>query len=171
MDGDCGKGMISTQELSFFWGQQRGVIMNYQITWPACNGTYNKNMYTGLAETINSFMDVLTTKKSEGNEAMSEMTKNNKVVPYSAYISTTITVEEMILQRSASGDTVFSYSKSMQQFDIVVEDNGEEKNYIIKGVDATGKLFAKNFDPKRQDPTYTEFPSFAALCLKNDRKS
>ena len=147
--------------------------MNYQITWPACNGTYNKNMYTGLAETINSFMDVLTTKSTEGNEAMGEMTemKNNKVVPYSAYLSTTITVEEMILQRSASGDVVFSYSKSMQQFDIVVEDNGEEKNYIIKGVDATGKLFAKNFDPKRQDPTYTDFPSFATLCMSLDNSA
>ncbi|MCR4685983.1 MAG: hypothetical protein K5659_00250 [Lachnospiraceae bacterium] len=147
--------------------------MSYQITWPACYGTSGKNMYTGLAETINSFMDVLTTKNSEGSEEMRDLgeLKNNKVVPYTAYLSTTITVEEMILQRSASGDIVFSYSKSMQQFDIVMEDNGEEKNYIIKGVDACGKMFARQFDPKRQDPTYTDFPSFAALCLSLDNSA
>lgn len=84
---------------------------------------------------------------------------------YSRRISAKFKTEELIANNTENGETIYSYQASAQQFEIMINVNGDERKYFIKGIDGEGNVFEKEFDPYEVDPENTDYTEFTALCL------
>ncbi|MCI9464578.1 MAG: hypothetical protein HFI48_11965 [Lachnospiraceae bacterium] len=59
----------------------------------------------------------------------------------------------------------YAYQASIRQYETIIRVNGDERCYLIRGIDDEGKLFEKEFDPYEVDPESTDYTEFTALCL------
>lgn len=84
---------------------------------------------------------------------------------YSRRISAKFKTEELTANNIENGETIYSYQASEQQFEIIINVNGNERKYLIKGIDSGGNVFEKEFDPYEVDPEKADYTEFTALCL------
>lgn len=88
----------------------------------------------------------------------------NKGNSYTRIVSATVMNSELRTTTGANGITAFSYQGVMQQFEIRIDVNGDDRKYTAIGTDKDGKKFEKEIDPYNVDPTDADFTEFAALC-------
>ena len=88
----------------------------------------------------------------------------NKGNSYTRIVSATVMNSELRTTTGEGGITAFSYQGVMQQFEIRIDVNGDDRKYTAIGTDKDGKPFEKEIDPYNVDPTDADFTEFAALC-------
>ncbi len=88
----------------------------------------------------------------------------NKGNSYTRIVSATVMNSELCTTTGEGGITAFSYQGVMQQFEIRIDVNGDDRKYTAIGTDKDGKPFEKEIDPYNVDPTDADFTEFAALC-------
>ncbi len=88
----------------------------------------------------------------------------NKGNSYTRIVSAKVMSSEFCATAGANGTTAFSYQGVMQQFEIRIDVNGDDRKYTAIGTDKDGKAFEKEIDPYNVDPTDSDFTEFAALC-------
>ena len=91
---------------------------------------------------------------------------------YSRRITADFRTEMLTANRNENGEVCYSYEASRQKFEVIINVNGDERNYLIKGTDKEGNPFEKEFDPYDIDPENADYTEFTALCLyiqKTDR--
>ncbi|SHJ44197.1 hypothetical protein [Pseudobutyrivibrio xylanivorans] len=88
----------------------------------------------------------------------------NKGNSYTRIVSATVMNSELRTTTGANGITAFSYQGVMQQFEIRIDVNGDDRKYTAIGTDKDGKQFEKEIDPYNVAPTDADFTEFAALC-------
>ena len=88
----------------------------------------------------------------------------NKGNSYTRIVSATVMNSELRTTTGANGITAFSYQGVMQQFEIRIDVNGDDRKYTAIGTDKDGQSFEKEIDPYNVDPTDADFTEFAALC-------
>lgn len=95
-----------------------------------------------------------------------ELTENgkNNGNSYTRIVSATVMNSELRTTTGEGGITAFSYQGVMQQFEIRIDVNGDDRKYTAIGTDKDGKPFEKEIDPYNVDPTDADFTEFAALC-------
>ena len=104
--------------------------------------------------------------KAEGLEAA------KAPLSYSRRITADFRTEMLTANRNKNGEVCYSYEASRQKFEVIINVNGDERNYLIKGTDKEGNYFEKEFDPYDIDPENADYTEFTALCLyiqKTDR--
>lgn len=84
---------------------------------------------------------------------------------YSRLISANIKTKEMIAEANSRGEVIYSYRETEQQFNILINSDGEKKTYTIHGFDENGNEIEEEFDPYNLDPEAMNYPEFSALCL------
>lgn len=115
-----------------------------------------------IAEVAPELMKVEADKRNAGDGSVTEPAAP---LNYSRRISAKFKTEELIANSTENGETIYSYQASEQQFEIVININGDERNYFIKGIDGDGKAFEKEFNPYEVDPENADYTEFTALCL------
>jgi len=95
-----------------------------------------------------------------------ELTENgkNNGNSYTRIVSATVMNSELRTTTGEGGITAFSYQGLMQQFEIRIDVNGDDRKYTAIGTDKDGKPFEKEIDPYNVDPTDADFTEFAAIC-------
>ena len=95
-----------------------------------------------------------------------EFTENgkNNGNSYTRIVSATVMNSELRTTTGEGGITAFSYQGVMQQFEIRIDVNGDDRKYTAIGTDKDGNQFEKEIDPYNVDPTDADFTEFAALC-------
>ena len=88
----------------------------------------------------------------------------NKGNSYTRIVSATVMNSELRTTTGTNGITAFSYQGVMQQFEIRIDVNGDDRKYTAIGTDKDGQPFEKEIDPYNVDPTDADFTEFAALC-------
>lgn len=86
-------------------------------------------------------------------------------VKYARRITADFKKSEINANQSEDGEVCYDYQAQMQHFEIIIRVNGDERKYLIKGIDGDGKEFEKEFDPYHVDPEHTDYTEFTALCL------
>ena len=84
---------------------------------------------------------------------------------YSRLISANIKTKEAIAEANSRGEVIYSYRETEQQFNILINSDGEKKTYTIHGFDENGNEIEEEFDPYNLDPEAMNYPEFSALCL------
>ncbi len=101
-----------------------------------------------------------------------EPVKAETPLSYSRRITADFRTEMLTANRNENGEVCYSYEASRQKFEVIINVNGDERNYLIKGIDSEGNSFEKEFDPYDIDPENADYTEFTALCLyiqKTDR--
>ena len=101
-----------------------------------------------------------------------EPVKAEASLSYSRRITADFRTEMLTASRNENGKVCYSYEASRQKFEVIINVNGDERNYLIKGTDNEGNPFEKEFDPYDIDPENADYTEFTALCLyiqKTDR--
>lgn len=121
--------------------------------------------FSNFANKDTSFENALKTTSDEQLNTQ-ELTDGgkNKGNSYTRIVSATVMNSELRTTTGASGITAFSYQGVMQQFEIRIDVNGDDRKYTAIGTDKDGKTFEKEIDPYNVDPTDADFTEFAALC-------
>ena len=121
--------------------------------------------FSNFANKDTSFENALKTTSDEQLNTQ-ELTDGgkNKGNSYTRIVSATVMNSELQTITGASGITAFSYQGVMQQFEIRIDVNGDDRKYTAIGTDKDGKPFEKEIDPYNVDPTDADFTEFAALC-------
>ena len=91
---------------------------------------------------------------------------------YSRRITADFRTEMLTANRNKNGEVCYSYEASRQKFEVIINVNGDERKYLIRGTDSEGHSFEKEFDPYDVDPENADYTEFTALCLyiqKTDR--
>lgn len=134
----------------------------------AFHGEYAKSPSKGtksamqwLAESAPEFMNP---GKGEKHGEKTEL-QPKAPLSYSRRITASFKMEEFHASQSEKGETIYAYHASRQQFEVIINVNGDERDYSIKGIDAEGKTFEKKFDPYEVDPENADYTEFTALCL------
>lgn len=83
---------------------------------------------------------------------------------YSRRITASFKTRELTIKESGA-ESSYSCQASMQNFEILIKVNGDERNYVIHGIDGEGNAFEKEFDPYQIDPENADYTEFTALCL------
>ena len=116
----------------------------------------------------NKDTDFVKAMKASSDEQLNttEVTEDskNKGNSYTRVVSATVMNSELRTTTGANGITAFSYQGVMQQFEIRIDVNGDDRKYTAIGTDKDGKKFEKEIDPYNVDPTDADFTEFAALC-------
>lgn len=138
---------------------------------------WNRNFYNGnpkstakggkdalkwLADTAPELLS--SGKQGEEEKTGTDITSKTPL-SYSRRITAKFRTEELAFSQSKDGEVCYSYQASMQQFEILINVNGDERNYLIKGTDSEGNSFEKEFDPYQVDPENADYMEFTALCL------
>ena len=121
--------------------------------------------FSNFANKDTSFENALKTTSDEQLNTQ-ELTDGgeNKGNSYTRIVSATVMNSELRTTTGTSGITAFSYQGVMQQFEIRIDVNGDDRKYTAIGTDKDGKPFEKEIDPYNVDPTDADFTEFAALC-------
>ena len=98
-------------------------------------------------------------------KASSAANRGGGAIPYTRCITANIKTQEMLASRSEDGEMIYSYQSSEQEFRILIDSDGTNKSYRIKGTLENGEEFEREFDPYNVDMEYTDLPEFSALCL------
>ena len=117
------------------------------------------------SEELSSFEAAARSRLNEDNSDTGEAVRKSSSVPYTRCITANIKTQQMLATTSENGEMLYSYSSSEQHFQILINSDGNNKSYIIKGIDENGEEFEREFDPYAVDPENIEFPEFSALCL------
>ncbi len=80
-------------------------------------------------------------------------------------ISASINTKEMQATKNEAGEVMYSYKETSLSFDIVINSDGTDKTYTIKGIDENGDEFEREFDPYNLDKEEMDYPEFSALCM------
>ncbi|SOC06157.1 hypothetical protein [Pseudobutyrivibrio ruminis] len=121
--------------------------------------------FSNFANKDTSFENALKTTSDEQLNTQ-ELTDGgkNKGNSYTRIVSATVMNSELRTTTGEGGITAFSYQGVMQQFEIRIDVNGDDRKYTAIGTDKDGKPFEKEIDPYNVDPTDADFTEFAALC-------
>jgi len=121
--------------------------------------------FSHFANKDTSFENALKTTSDEqlNTQELTDVGKN-KGNSYTRIVSATVMNSELRTTTGASGITAFSYQGVMQQFEIRIDVNGDDRKYTAIGTDKDRKPFEKEIDPYNVDPTDADFTEFAALC-------
>lgn len=121
--------------------------------------------FSNFANKDISFENALKTTSDEQLNTQ-ELTDGgkNKGNSYTRIVSATVMNSELRTTTGEGGITAFSYQGVMQQFEIRIDVNGDDRKYTAIGTDKDGKSFEKEIDPYDVDPTDADFTEFAALC-------
>ncbi len=121
--------------------------------------------FSNFANKDTSFENALKTTSDEQLNTQ-ELTDGgkNKGNSYTRIVSATVMNSELRTTTGEGGITAFSYQGVMQQFEIRIDVNGDDRKYTAIGIDKDGKTFEKEIDPYNVDPTDADFTEFAALC-------
>ncbi|SEK79773.1 hypothetical protein SAMN02910377_01843 [Pseudobutyrivibrio ruminis] len=121
--------------------------------------------FSNFANKDTSFENALKTTSDEQLNTQ-ELTDGggNKGNSYTRIVSATVMNSELRTTTGEGGITAFSYQGVMQQFEIRIDVNGDDRKYTAIGTDKDGKPFEKEIDPYNVDPTDADFTGFAALC-------
>ncbi|SET06784.1 hypothetical protein SAMN02910413_1723 [Pseudobutyrivibrio sp. C4] len=121
--------------------------------------------FSNFANKDTSFENALKTTSDEQLNTQ-ELTDvgENKGNSYTRIVSATVMNSELRTTTGEGGITAFSYQGVMQQFEIRIDVNGDDRKYTAIGTDKDGKPFEKEIDPYNVDPTDADFTEFAALC-------
>lgn len=121
--------------------------------------------FSNFANKDTSFENTLKTTSDEQLNTQ-ELTDGgeNKGNSYTRIVSATVMNSELRTTTGEGGITAFSYQGVMQQFEIRIDVNGDDRKYTAIGTDKDGKPFEKEIDPYNVDPTDADFTEFAALC-------
>lgn len=115
-----------------------------------------------IAEVAPELMKAETDKRNVNGGSVS---KPAAPLNYSRRISAKFKTEELIANSTETGETIYSYQASEQQFEIIINVNEDERNYFIRGIGGDGKAFEKKFNPYEVDPENADYTEFTALCL------
>ncbi|WP_033154455.1 hypothetical protein [Pseudobutyrivibrio ruminis] len=121
--------------------------------------------FSNFANRDTSFENALKTTSDEQLNTQ-ELTDGgkNKGNSYTRIVSATVMNSELRTTTGEGGIAAFSYQGVMQQFEIRIDVNGDDRKYTAIGTDKDGKPFEKEIDPYNVDPTDADFTEFAALC-------
>ena len=121
--------------------------------------------FSNFANKDTSFENALKTTSDEQLNTQ-ELTDGgkNKGNSYTRIVSATVMNSELRTTTGEGGITAFSYQGVMQQFEIRIDVNGDDRKYTAIGTDKDGNPFEKEIDPYNVDPTDADFTEFAALC-------
>lgn len=120
----------------------------------------------------NAAPELMTSGKKEEPENAKNAAAANAPLSYSRRITADFKAETFMAGRDENGEVCYSYEASRQRFEVIINVNGDERNYLIKGTDSEGNSFEKEFDPYEIDPENADYTEFTALCLyiqKTDR--
>ena len=121
--------------------------------------------FSNFANKDTSFENALkTTSDEQLNTKELADGGENKGNSYTRIVSATVMNSELRTTTGEGGITTFSYQGVMQQFEIRIDVNGDDREYTAIGTDEDGKPFEKEIDPYNVDPTDADFTEFAALC-------
>ncbi len=121
--------------------------------------------FSNFANKDTSFENALkTTSDEQLNTQELADGGENKGNSYTRIVSATVMNSELRTTTGEGGITAFSYQGVMQQFEIRIDVNGDDRKYTAIGTDKDGKPFEKEIDPYNVDPTDADFTEFAALC-------
>ena len=143
-----------------------GALLNNQ--WKgAFSGEYGKNPSKGTKSAMQWFAETAPELLNPGKEDSGNKTALQPKTPlsYSRRITASFKTEEFHASQSKNGEAVYSYHASRQQFEVIINVNGDDRNYAIKGIDKEGNAFEKEFDPYEVDPENADYTEFTALCL------
>ena len=84
---------------------------------------------------------------------------------YTRCITANIKTREAYAQQNSDGEVIYSYRETEQSFNIIINSDGKDKTYTIKGIDENGEEFERAFDPYDLDPEDMDYPEFSALCM------
>ena len=121
--------------------------------------------FSNFANKDTSFENALKTTSDEqlNTQELTDVGENNGN-SYTRIVSATVMNSELRTTTGEGGITAFSYQSVMQQFEIRIDVNGDDRKYTAIGTDKDGKPFEKEIDPYNVDPTDADFTEFAALC-------
>lgn len=88
-----------------------------------------------------------------------------EMASYTRCISASINTKEMQATKNEAGEVMYSYKETSLSFDIVINSDGTDKTYTIKGIDENGDEFEREFDPYNLDYEEMDYPEFSALCM------
>ena len=88
-----------------------------------------------------------------------------EMASYTRCISASINTKEMQATKNEAGEVMYSYKETSLSFDIVINSDGTDKTYTIKGIDENGDEFEREFDPYNLDKEEMDYPEFSALCM------
>lgn len=88
-----------------------------------------------------------------------------EMASYTRCISASISTKEMQATKNEAGEVMYSYKETSLSFDIVINSDGTDKTYTIKGIDENGDEFEREFDPYNLDKEEMDYPEFSALCM------
>ena len=84
---------------------------------------------------------------------------------YARRITANIRTEGYQTNLSKDREVSYSYQASVRQLETFIRVNGEERRYLIRGVDDDGNVYEKEFNPYEIDPENEEYTEFSAICL------
>ena len=84
---------------------------------------------------------------------------------YTRCITANIKTKEAYAQQNSDGEVIYSYRETEQSFNIIINSDGKDKTYTIKGIDENGEEFERKFDPYDLNPKDMDYPEFAAMCM------
>ena len=90
---------------------------------------------------------------------------NGDPAAYTRCITANIKTKEAYVQQNSNGEVIYSYRETEQSFNIIINSDGKDKTYTIKGIDENGEEFERAFDPYDLDPKDMDYPEFAAMCM------
>lgn len=96
---------------------------------------------------------------------MSQDQAVESALSYARRITANIRTEQFDAEQSECGGICYSYQASVQQFEVIIRVKGNDRQYIVRGIDPEGNYFEKEFDPYAVDPEQTVHEQFATICL------
>ena len=131
-----------------------------------------KGETSALSWLANAAPELMNSGKREESDRTEAVEVAKTPLSYSRRITADFKMEMLTANRNANGEVCYSYEASRQKFEVIINVNGDERNYLIKGTDSEGNPFEKEFDPYDIDPENADYTEFTALCLyiqKTDR--
>lgn len=120
----------------------------------------------------NAAPELMNPDKREESDKAEAVEAAKAPLSYSRRITADFKTKMLTANRNDKGEVCYSYEASRQKFEVIINVNGDERNYLIKGTDSEGNSFEKEFDPYDVDPENADYTEFTALCLyiqKTDR--
>ncbi|MBD5452770.1 MAG: hypothetical protein HDR30_00385 [Lachnospiraceae bacterium] len=131
-----------------------------------------KGETSALLWLANAAPELMNFGKREESDKAEAVEAAKTPLSYSRRITADFRTEMLTANRNENGEVCYSYEASRQKFEVIINVNGDERNYLIKGTDSEGNPFEKEFDPYDIDPENADYTEFTALCLyiqKTDR--
>lgn len=131
-----------------------------------------KGETSALQWIANAAPELMNPGKREESDKAGAVEAAKAPLSYSRRITADFKTEMLTAGQNEKGEVCYSYEASRQKFEVIINVNGDERNYLIKGTDSEGNSFEKEFDPYDIDPENADYTEFTALCLyiqKTDR--